>query len=90
MPKRTLAVLTAFLWDLRAQCEAQIRTLTNAQRQVDTLRDSTGVAARTKALAAFHRDLERVLKVNGEIRAALKSAIGQAEKLAPLMLLSVQ
>ena len=30
-----LGLLSAFLWDLRAQCEAQVRALTDAQRQLD-------------------------------------------------------
>jgi hypothetical protein len=90
MPKRILPVVTAFLWDLRAQCEAQIRGLTDAQREIDTLLNHTETTVRTKALAALQRDLARVLRVNGEIRTALKSVIAEAEKLAPVMLLSAQ
>ena len=42
-----LGLLSAFLWDLRAQCEAQVRALTDAQRQLDVYRDSVRPNFRT-------------------------------------------
>jgi hypothetical protein len=84
MPKRTLPRLTAYLWDLRAQCETQIRALTDAQRQIDTLRDSSDYHVRTRAFSALNTDLAQVRRVHGEILASVNSVIEQVARLALL------
>jgi hypothetical protein len=83
MPDRHLAVLVASLWDLRAQCEAQIRALTDAQRQLDGFRDSRDRETRERALGQFHDDVSKVVKRNAEIRSTLRDVKEHAESLSP-------
>ena len=78
----TVRMLSAYLWDLRAQCEQQVRALTNAQVQLDTYRDSGDAEARQSAVAALQGDLGRVLEANGCVRRSAEEAIVQAQSLA--------
>ena len=40
MAETTLSEIAACLWDLRAQCEQAMRTLTDAQRLTEDYRDA--------------------------------------------------
>ena len=51
MPHTPIAIMSAHLWDLRDQCEQQVRALTDAQQQLDALRDGKDLAATQAALA---------------------------------------
>jgi hypothetical protein len=68
MPDTPIAIMSAHLWDLRAQCEQQVRALTDAQQQLDALRDGQDPAASQVALDALQADLARVVKVNLAVR----------------------
>jgi hypothetical protein len=45
MPDTPIAIVAAHLWDLRAQCEQQVRALTDAQQQLDAFGDGKDQAA---------------------------------------------
>jgi hypothetical protein len=77
-----LAILSALLWDLRAQCEQQVRALTDAQKQLDSYRDSTTPQLRDAALAALTSDIERVLKTNRSVRESAEEVRTEVSKLA--------
>jgi hypothetical protein len=80
MAQRALPVLSAYLWDLRSQCEAQVRALTDAQRKLDLVRDGEHLEARRGAADQLEGDLRRVSQANLEIRDALTGAIEQAHQ----------
>jgi hypothetical protein len=67
---------------LRAQCEQQVRALTDAQAQLDAYRDSSNAEARQSAVAALRDDLGRVVQDNGWIRHSADEAITQVQSLA--------
>jgi hypothetical protein len=83
MPAGLLPLLTAHLWDLRAQCETQIRALTEAQRQIDALRATGDNHARADAVEKFRANLARVVRVNDDILATVRIMIQQAKELTP-------
>jgi hypothetical protein len=66
--------LSAALWDLRAQVEAELRCLTKVHRLHDGRAD-TGDKARIIA------ELRDVLRINNEIRTACELAIATADEL---------
>ena len=82
MPDTPIAIISAHLWDLRAQCEQQVRALTDAQLQLDALRDGKDPAARDAALSALRADLARVVQANRAVRDAAHDAVTHAEALA--------
>jgi len=77
-----LQVLSALLWDLRAQCESQVRALTDAQRQLDLFRDSASPQAQDTSLIALASDLGRVLTANRSIRESAEEASAEVSRLA--------
>jgi hypothetical protein len=80
MPERAhLPLLAAYLWDLRSQCESQVRELTNAQREIDTVRDSRNAAGRREAVEKIQQDLKRVAAVNQQIRKIGRQAMDEAD-----------
>jgi hypothetical protein len=81
-PYLPIAIVAAHLWDLRAQCEQQVRALTDAQQQLDALRDGKGRATSQAALEALQADLARVAKANLAVREAVHDALTHAEALA--------
>lgn len=82
MPDTPIAIMSAHLWDLRALCEQQVRALTDAQQQLDALRDGKDRAASQAALDALQADLARVVKVNLAVREAAHDALTHAQALA--------
>jgi hypothetical protein len=82
MPETPIAIVAAHLWDLRAQCEQQVRALTDAQQQLDALRDGGDGAACQVALDALQADLARVVQVNRAVREAAHDALTHARALA--------
>jgi hypothetical protein len=82
MPNTPITVVAAHLWDLRAQCEQQVRALTDAQQQLDALRDGKDRAACQAALDAIQADLARVVQVNRGVREAAQDALTHAQALA--------
>jgi hypothetical protein len=65
VPDTTLAMIAACLWDLRAQCEDQLRCLTDAQRLNDDYREGVG---QLLVQGRLHANLEGVLRANTVIR----------------------
>jgi hypothetical protein len=63
-----IAMVSACLWDLRAQCEQQLRSLTHAQRLADEFRECPITRALLKPRLV--RDVEAVLRTNGIVREA--------------------
>ena len=63
MPHETLKVLSAHLWDLRAQCERKMRALTEAQRLVDeyAMEPDAGPTVKNRLLL----NLDQVVKLDG-------------------------
>ena len=64
-------MIAACLWDLRAQCEEQLRRLTEAQRVADSYRDATGHKSLTRL--QLETEIGRVLNANAVIRKASQS-----------------
>jgi hypothetical protein len=62
MPDTTIATVSASLWDLRTQCEQQLRSLTNAQRIIDEFRERQDVRVFLKQQLVD--DMESVLRTN--------------------------
>jgi hypothetical protein len=64
----TLREIAACLWDLRAQCEQELRALTDAQRLTEDYRDNDRHQnlVRRRLLG----DIQAVLRTNGAIREA--------------------
>jgi hypothetical protein len=62
MPDTTIATVSASLWDLRTQCEQQLRSLTNAQRIIDEFRERQD--ARVFLKQQLVDDMESVLRTN--------------------------
>src|SRR5690349_20230712 len=58
----TLGEIAACLWDLRAQCEQAMRTLTDAQRLTEDHRED--VRHRTIVRRRLQADLQSVLQTN--------------------------
>ena len=85
MPDTPIAIVAAHLWDLRAQCEQQVRALTDAQQQLDALRDGKDRVACQAALEALQADLARVVQVNRAVRDAANDALTHAQTLASIV-----
>jgi hypothetical protein len=75
-----IPLLAAYLWDLRSLCENQVRALTDAQRQLDVLRDGKDPDESEAALKRLRADLDRVLAANRAVREAVQDAVSQARK----------
>jgi hypothetical protein len=75
----TLGEIAACLWDLRAQCELAMRTLTDAQRLTEDYRDADRHQnlVRRRLLA----DLTAVIRTNTAITEAAQDCLGLVEKL---------
>lgn len=78
MPDRTITILGAYLWDLRAQCEAQLRSLTAVQRLLDDYRQADSPESRRAAEQQLQAHLQLVLEANATIRKTTLDAIEQA------------
>jgi hypothetical protein len=64
VPDTTLSMIAACRWDLRAQCEDQRRSLTDAQRLNDDYREGV----EQLMVQELHANLEGVLRANTVIR----------------------
>ena len=79
MAETTLGEIAACLWDLRAQCERAIRTLTDAQRLTEDYRDADRHQnlVRRRLLA----DLTAVIQTNTAISEAAHDCLTLITKL---------
>ena len=79
MTETTLREIAACLWDLRAQCEQAMRTLTDAQRLTDGSRDAdrNPNLVRRRLLA----DVHAVIRTNTAIGDAAQDCLGLVENL---------
>lgn len=73
MPR--IAVVAACLWDLRAQCEQQLRAVTEAQRLIDRYRD------RPEAQSDMKRQILSHFAAVVEAQVAANEAIADCERL---------
>ena len=71
MPHTPVAAVSAHLWDLRAQCEQQVRALTDAQQQLDVFRDGTDPVECHIAALAVASYLSRVVETNATVSTTL-------------------
>ena len=75
MPKHYLA---AILWDLRAEYEAELRTLTEAQRFLSEARDDWQ-SRRVEAVHQICERLRRLQQHNTAVQGTLAEALSLAE-----------
>jgi hypothetical protein len=75
----TLGEIAACLWDLRAQCELAMRTLTDAQRLTEDYRDADRHQnmVRRRLLA----DVQAVLQTSAAIKDAAQDCLGLVDRL---------
>jgi hypothetical protein len=83
MPEKILPLLSAYLWDLRVECEAQLRALTLAQRLLDDYRDAGSTGSREKVKRRLREDLNAIAEANTAIRNVVEEAVQHATRLPP-------
>ena len=83
MPEKILPLLSAYMWDLRVECEAQLRALTLAQRLLDEYRDAGSAGAREKVKRRLREDLNAIAEANTAIRHVVAEAVQHAARLPP-------
>jgi hypothetical protein len=83
MPEKILPLLSAYMWDLRVECEAQLRALTLAQRLLEEYRDASGSGSREKVKRRLKADLNSIVDSNATIRAVVEEAVQHAARLPP-------
>jgi hypothetical protein len=79
VPEITIQAVTACLWDLRAQCEQQLRALTNAQRVLDDYRDRP--AARTYLKHQLQQDVQQVVHTNESVLEGVRYCVSIVQAL---------
>ena len=83
MPEKILPLLSAYLWDLRVECEAQLRALTLAQRLLDEYRDACSHESREKVKRRLRADLNAIVESNSAIRVVVEEVVQHAARLPP-------
>jgi hypothetical protein len=73
-------MLPLYLWDLRAQVEAQLRALTEVQRLLDVLA-ATPQRNQAAHTAKILKDLQDILSANAAVREVTATAIEAAQAL---------
>ena len=73
-------MISACLWDLRAQCEEQLRRLTAAQRAAEGHQSGNQSPGLTKR--RLQTEIERVLDANAVIRETSHNCVRLIEQLA--------
>ena len=73
-------MLPLYLWDLRAQVEAQLRALTEVQRLLDVLATSPA-RTRNAHTSKILKDLQEILHANTAIREVTATALEAAQAL---------
>ena len=77
------SLLALYLIDLRSQYEAELRSLTNAQRSLEQYRTATTDEARRQFKITVLTELRMLDTVKESMGDALKEALQQADKLDP-------
>ena len=79
MADTTLGEIAACLWDMRAQCEQAMRTLTDAQRLTEDYRDADRHQnlVRRRLMA----DMQAVIRTNAAIKEAAHDCLKLIENL---------
>ena len=78
----SLMMVTATLWDLRSQCEQQLRSLTDAQRLADELRARPGTGTRGPFTRQLLATLQGVLRSHDVVREATQDCLQLVCRLA--------
>jgi hypothetical protein len=79
MPDTAIATVSACLWDLRTQCEQQLRSITDAQRLIDEFRERREARAFLKR--QLIKDVESVLRTNRIVTEAAHDCAAAVDKL---------
>jgi len=79
MPDATLREITACLWDLRAQCEQQVRALTDAQRLADEFANRPDHRSLLKGRLVS--DMEMVLRAARDLRSGAEECANLVRRL---------
>jgi hypothetical protein len=82
VPEITIQTVSACLWDLRAQCEQQLRALTNAQRVLDDYRDRP--EDRTYLKHQLQKDVQQVVQTNEAVFEGVRYCVSVVQKLPEL------
>jgi signal transduction protein with GAF and PtsI domain len=64
---RIIELLTTCFWDLRSQCESQVRTLSAAQRLLDQYRRAAGETDRDAVLRSLRHNVDDLSTANAAI-----------------------
>jgi hypothetical protein len=81
MPEDVVSLISAYLWDLRAQCEEQLRSLTKAQRRIEEYRVATTALSLAEAKGRLQEALADVTRTNAEIRESVKDTVKHVDEL---------
>jgi len=73
--------LAAYLWDLRAQLESKLRSVTHAQQTLDEYKRATKPETRTKRRGKIIEQVKDVVAVTKELRVAAHDALRVAKDL---------
>ena len=81
MSDNVIDLLTACLWDLRSQCESQVRALTAAQRIVETLGRADDPTSRQSGIRSLQMHVRGLVAANAAIRSVLSDVSRQLDDL---------
>jgi hypothetical protein len=75
------ALLSAYLWDLRANAESKLRCLTRLQQELARLEHATHPEHRAAARLKIMADLNDILTISQTLRSVSEEALAAAVKL---------
>jgi hypothetical protein len=73
--------MAAYLWDLRAQVESKLRSVTRAQQMLDEYKRATRPDARAKKRDKIIEHVKDAVAVTRELRLAAQEALSVAKDL---------
>lgn len=68
MADNIIDLLTTCFWDLRSQCESQVRTLSAAQRLLDEYRGANGQTGREAIIRNLRENVNDLTTANASIQ----------------------
>ena len=71
MADKNIDLLTTCFWDLRSQCESQVRTLSDAQRLLDEYRRADGRPAHEALMGNLRENVNDLTTANAAIQEVL-------------------
>ena len=85
MADENIDLLTACLWDLRSQCESQVRTLSAAQRLLDEYRLANRDMSRKSVVGNLRENVRGLTAAGAAIEEVLAEVRRQIGALAPVI-----